>query len=159
MPKEYDPRMHSAEHILNQTMVRMFNCGRCFTSHLERRKSRCYYHFDRDLTSQDVDEIETRVNTIIESDVGVCEEFISRGEAEKRFDLRRLPDQAGETLRIINIGDYDACPCIGEHVRRTKEIGVFQIYSTSFENGVLKVRFKLAEGFESRGETTRIDDP
>jgi len=37
MNKEYDPRMHSAEHILNQTMVRMFNRGRSFSAHIEKK--------------------------------------------------------------------------------------------------------------------------
>jgi len=32
MKKRIDPRMHSAEHILNQTMDRMFNCGRCINA-------------------------------------------------------------------------------------------------------------------------------
>jgi Ser-tRNA(Ala) deacylase AlaX len=68
-----------------------------------------------------------------------------REEAAKRFNLNRLPDQAGEMVRIIRIGDHDACPCIGERVRRMKEIGVFQVYSTRYEGGV-KVRFKLLDG-------------
>jgi misacylated tRNA(Ala) deacylase len=151
MPKEYDPRMHSAEHILNQTMVRMFNRGRAFSSHLERKKSKCDYHFDRDLTPEEVQEIETRVNRVIQSNAEVHEEIISRANADQRFNLARLPEQAGEMVRIITIGDYDACPCIGEHVRTTKEIGVFRIISTSHEKGVLRVRFKLSEN-EAAGE-------
>jgi Ser-tRNA(Ala) deacylase AlaX len=43
------------------------------------------------------------------------------------------------------MGDYDACPCIGEHVSSTGEIGQFRITTTSFEDGVLRVRFKLAK--------------
>ena len=48
--KQYHPQMHSAEHILNQTMVRMFNRGRSFSNHIEKKKSKCDYHFDRNLT-------------------------------------------------------------------------------------------------------------
>jgi misacylated tRNA(Ala) deacylase len=151
MSKEYDPRMHSAEHILNQTMVRMFNRGRAFSSHLERKKSKCDYHFDRDLTPGEVLEIELQVNSIIQSGAEVREEFLSREESGKQFNLARLPDEAGENVRIIRIGNYDACPCIGEHVRTTKEIGVFRVVSTSYENGVLRVRFKLSES-DASGE-------
>ena len=143
MAKEYDPQMHSAEHILNQTMVRMFGSGRSFSSHLERRKSKCDYHFDRDLTPDEVKEIESRVNIIIQTDAEVREEILSREEAAEGYDLSRLPEQTGETIHIIKIGNYDACPCIGQHVKRTKEIGVFRIISTSYENGVLRVRFRL----------------
>ena len=144
MPKTYDPHMHTAEHILNQTMVRMLDCGRSFSSHLERKKSKCDYHFDRNLAPEEISSIESRVNAVIQSDAGVSEEMVPREEAAKVFDLARLPDSAGDPLRIIRIGDYDACPCIGEHVKHTRDIGAFRIISTSFENEVLRVRFKLA---------------
>jgi Ser-tRNA(Ala) deacylase AlaX len=143
MPKDYDPRMHSAEHILNQTMVRMFNRGRSFSAHIEKKKSKCDYHFDRNLTDTEVQEIERHVNDVIAADAPVSEEFMPREDAAKLFNLSRLPDDAGDPLRIIRVGDYDACPCRGQHVHSTREIGGVKIISTSFENGVLRVRFKL----------------
>ncbi|NWF89656.1 MAG: hypothetical protein HXY50_09360 [Ignavibacteriaceae bacterium] len=143
MSKDYDPRMHSAEHILNQTMVRMFNKGRSFSAHIEKKKSKCDYHFDRELTPAELAEIETRVNKIIELNLPVTETFLPREEALKTFSLDKLPDQAGDNIRIIKIGDYDACPCIGKHVSSSKEIGGFKIISSSFESGVLRIRFKL----------------
>lgn len=145
MPKQYDPRMHSAEHILNQTMVRMFNCGRSFEAHIEKDKSRCYYHLDHSLRDEEIQAVERQVNEIIRRDLEVTEEYMSREEAGKHFNLRRVPEDTGETLRIVRIGDYDACPCIGPHVQRTKDIGVFRLYSTSYGDGVLKVRFKLLQ--------------
>jgi len=143
MSKSYDPRMHSAEHILNQTMVRMFNRGRSFSAHIEKKKSKVDYHFDRNLTQQEIETIEKKVNEIISSDMNVREEFIPREEAQKEFNLERLPEEAGDTIRIIKIGDYDACPCIGMHVNSTKEIGPFKIISSSYEDSVLRIRFKL----------------
>ena len=144
--KEYaDPGMHSAEHILNQTMVRMFKCDRCFRAHIERKKSKCDYHFDRPLRDEEIDEIESKVNQIIDSDLPVREEFLTREEAEARYNLGRLPEETGDRIRIIKVGDYDACPCIGPHVRSTSEIGRFRIGSVSFEKGVLRIRFKLGE--------------
>lgn len=143
MSKDYDPRMHSAEHILNQTMVRLFNKGRSFSAHIEKKKSKCDYHFDRELTPAELAEIETRVNKVIELNLTVTETFIPREEALKTFSLDKLPDQAGDNIRIIKVGDYDACPCIGKHVSSSKEIGGFKIISSSFENGVLRIRFKL----------------
>ena len=141
--KEYDPRMHSAEHILNQTMVRMFNCGRAFSAHIEKKKSKCDYKFTRNLTEEEKDKIEKQVNTIINSDVEVKEIFLTKEEAEKEVSLARLPEDAGDTVRIITIGDYDKCPCSGPHIKRTKEIGEFKIISTDFNEGTLRLRFKL----------------
>lgn len=145
MNKEYDPRMHSAEHILNQTMVRMFNRGRSFSAHIEKKKSKCDYHFDRELTQTELSDIEKKVNDVIHQNLPVTETFLPRDEALKSFSLEKLPDQAGDNIRIIKIGDYDSCPCIGKHVSSTKEIGGFRIISSSFENGVLRLRFRLNE--------------
>ena len=143
--KQYQPQMHSAEHILNQTMLRMFNCGRSFSNHIEKKKSKCDYHFERDLTGTELEEIERRVNEVIQNDLKVIEEFISKDDAGKEYNLAKLPDDAGDTIRIIKIGDYDACPCSGLHLSHTKEIGRFKIISTGFNDGKLRVRFKLLD--------------
>ena len=56
----------------------------------------------------------------------------------------KLPGDVDGSVRIIHMGTYDACPCIGEHVKSTGEIGVFRITTTSFEAGILRIRFKLS---------------
>lgn len=140
-----EPRMHTAEHILNQTMVRMFNRGRSFSSHIEKKKSKCDYHFNRDVTPEERDEIERRVNDVIAQDVPVTEEFTTREDAERRFDLARLPESAGESIRVIRVGDYDACPCSGTHALRSGELGSFSIISSSFSDGVLRIRFRIRD--------------
>ncbi len=144
--KQYHPQMHSAEHILNQTMVWMFNCGRSFSNHIEKKKSKCDYHFERDLTGAELEEIDSRVNEVIQNDLKVVEEFISKDDATKEYNLTKLPKEAGDEIRIIKIGDYDACPCSGLHVSHTEEIGRFKIISTGYDDGKLRVRFKLFEG-------------
>ncbi|RCK73612.1 MAG: hypothetical protein IGBAC_0060 [Ignavibacteriae bacterium] len=145
MPKDYDPSMHSAEHILNQTMVRMYNCGRCVNAHIEKKKSRIDYKFNREISPEEISEIEKRVNEIINQNLPVREEFISREEAESRYNLSKLPEDAGDRIRIIHIGDYDSCPCSGVHVKSTAEIGKFKIISSSYSNNLLRLRFKLGK--------------
>jgi misacylated tRNA(Ala) deacylase len=142
--KRIDPRMHSAEHIANQTMIRMFKCGRCFSTHLANKKSKLDYHFERPLTDAEIDELEQRINEIVEADLPVTEEVISRDAGEEEYNLERLPEGAGDKIRIIRIGDYDVCPCIGPHVKTTREIGRFRVISTSFDTGILRIRYKLA---------------
>jgi Ser-tRNA(Ala) deacylase AlaX len=142
--KQYaDQRMHTAEHILNQTMVRMFACGRSFSSHIEKKKSKCDYRFERALSEEETRELERRVNDVIARDLPVEEEFVSRAQADSTFDTSRLPEAAGGTIRVVKIGDYDACPCAGGHVQSTKAVGEFKVATVSHENGVLRVRFKL----------------
>ena len=145
MKKQIDSKMHSAEHLLNQTMGRMFGCARSFNAHIEKRKSKCDYHFDRTLTEAEVREIERRVNEIIKADVSITEEYVTKDEAEKEYILDRLPEDVGNRIRIVKIGSYDACPCIGPHVDTTNQIGEFRITSVSFKNNVLRIRYKLDE--------------
>jgi len=148
LKKDYDPRMHSAEHILNQTMVRLFHCGRSFNAHIEKKKSKCDYKLEKAPAEKEIADIERRVNEIIEKDLPVGEEFLPRGEAERRYNLAKLPDDADDPLRIVTVGDYDACPCIGPHVASTGEIGSFRVISTSYDEGVFRIRFKLGHPHE-----------
>lgn len=142
--KEYDPRMHSAEHILNQTMIRMFNCGRTISAHIEPKKSRIDFRMGQCPSPEQITEIERRVNDIIQADLPIKEHFLSREEAARDFSLARLPEDAGNTIRIITVGDYDACPCSGPHVVSSKAVGAFKIASTDFHDGVFRIRFKLS---------------
>jgi len=141
--KSYDPQMHSAEHILNQTMVRMFGCERSFSSHIEKKKSKCDYLFNRPLIPEEETELTHRINQVINSHLDITEKLISLAEAEGSFNLQRLPEDSGDTIRIVSVGDYDNCPCIGPHVKNIADIGQFQLVSSSFEEGVLRIRFRL----------------
>jgi len=144
MSKNYDPKMHTAEHLLNQAMVSKFGCNRCFSAHINKKKSKCDYLFDRALTEHQITELQETINQEIEKDHPIIIDMVSREDAQKQFNLERVPDQEGlNELRIVRIGDYDACPCIGPHVNSTKEIGQFKITTTGFKDGVLRIRFKL----------------
>nr|KHM44183.1 alanyl-tRNA synthetase [Coprobacter secundus] len=135
--------MHTAEHILNQTMVRLFRCGRAVSAHIERKKSKCDYLLEQKPTAEQIQEIENKVNDIISQNLPVSVEYLMREDAEKMFDLSRLPKDVSQTLRIVKIGDYDACPCIGVHVNNTSEIGRFNIVSSDFFDARLRIRFNL----------------
>jgi misacylated tRNA(Ala) deacylase len=141
--KDYDPAMHTAEHILNQTMDRMFACGRSFNAHIEKKKSKCDYRFPRPLTAEEMSTVEAAVNRVIAQNLPVTERMVTRSEAEMRYFTGKLPAEAGDSIRIVSVGDYDHCPCIGRHVRTTSEIQDFRLLSASHENGVLRIRFTL----------------
>lgn len=135
--------MHSAEHILNQTMIRMFGCNRSRTNHIEKKKSKCDYFLKDAPTAEQIDEIEHRVNVVINRNLPITNSFVTRREIPESVDLSKLPEDASETLRLVYIGDYDVCPCIGLHVTNTSEIGTFRIISTDYTEGKFRIRFKL----------------
>ena len=141
---EYEPA-HSCEHLLNATMVKMFGCPRSRNAHVEKKKSKCDYILDAEPTDEQVAQIEAMINEEISKNLDVTIEFMSREQAAAIVDLSKLPEDASDILRIVRIGDYDACACIGAHVKNTSEIGVFKIISHSFENGVWRVRWKLVK--------------
>lgn len=134
---------HTCEHILNGTMVKMFGCPRSKNAHIERKKSKCDYLLDNEPTAEQVAAVEAKVNEEIAKNHDVAVEFMSRDEAAKIVDLSKLPEDASETLRIVRIGDYDVCACIGAHVSNTSEIGTFKIISHSFADGVWRLRWKI----------------
>jgi misacylated tRNA(Ala) deacylase len=141
--KDYDKRMHSAEHMLNSVMHRRYSCGRSFRSHIEKKKSKCDYHLERKLNESEIQSIAEEVNSIIAENIVLTEEFVSRSEAEALFFTGKLPHDAGDSIRIVRIGKYDACPCIGPHVFSTAEVGKFIITTADHESGILRIRFKL----------------
>ena len=116
--QEYEPA-HSAEHILNATMVRMFGCPRSMNAHIERKKSKCDYVLPACPSDEQVAEIEAVVNEVIARNLDVTIEFMTREQAALIVNLDKLPEGVSETLRIVRIGDYDACACIGAHVSNT----------------------------------------
>jgi Ser-tRNA(Ala) deacylase AlaX len=140
--KQYYAPMHTAEHILNRTMVNFFNCERSFNSHIERKKSKCDYNLEKQPTEEEIKQVEKKVNEIIQQNLSITEEFISYDEAEKNYKLKVSKDK-NKTIRIVRVGEYDACPCIGEHVENTAEIGEFKIISYDYNNQVLRLRFKV----------------
>ena len=141
---EYPP-MHTAEHILNQTMVRLFGCPRSRNAHIERKKSKCDYQLSKAPTAEQMAAAEQQVNDVIDQHLPITIEFMPREEAAHIVDLSKLPADASETLRIVRIGDYDTCACIGAHVENTSEIGHFKLLNYDYAEGRLRLRFKLVE--------------
>lgn len=143
--KEEYPPMHTAEHILNATMVKMFGCPRSRNAHIERKKSKCDYQLAQCPSEEQVRAIEDKVNEVINQHLDVTVEFVDRDHIPPEVDLSKLPEDASETLRLVRIGDYDTCACVGAHVQNTSEIAPFKIISHDFNNGTWRLRFKLLE--------------
>ncbi|WP_289075227.1 hypothetical protein [uncultured Bacteroides sp.] len=141
--KQEFPPMHTCEHIINRTMINLFGCGRAVSAHIEKKKSKLDYAIPQPLSDEDIIKIEETVNSVIARHLDVTTEFITQKEAADRFDLKRLPENASDTVRIVKVGDYDECLCIGLHVQNTSEIGTFKIISHDYNDGILRIRFKL----------------
>ena len=124
------PPAHTAEHLLNQLMIRMFGCERSHDAHVERKKSKITYRLDSKPDRKVEREIERQMNELIEQDLPVTYEMVDRWN---------LPDD------IPLIGDYDVCACIGKHVRSTGQIGRFELLGTNWDEKerTFRIRFKV----------------
>lgn len=140
--QEYPP-MHTCEHIVNRTMVNLFGCGRAVSAHIERKKSKLDFALPQAPTDEEIEQIEAKVNEVITRHLDVTVKYISQQEAAGQFDLKRLPEGASDTVRVVSVGDYDDCLCIGTHVANTSEIGTFKIISHDYKDGIFRMRFKL----------------
>lgn len=71
--------------------------------------------------------------------------MVSRDHLPEGIDSSRLPDDATHQVRLVRIGDYDVCPCIGKHVRSTAQIGRFVLLGTNWDELThsFRVRFKI----------------
>ena len=139
---EYPP-MHTCEHVVYRSLVILFGCGRAVSAHIERKKSKLDFALQACPTDEQMAELEAKVNEVLRQDLPVSMEYITQEEAMGRFDLKRLPEGASETLRVVHVGDYDECLCIGTHVENTSEIGTFKIASYDYKEGILRMRFKI----------------
>lgn len=141
--KEEHRPSHTAEHLLNQTMVRMFGCERSRNAHIERKKSKLNYTLPTCPTEEQIQQIERTMNELIEANLPVSYEYVDRNNIPEEVSLDKLPEDASETLRLVRIGDYDVCACIGQHVESTGQIGHFRISSTSYNEGNFRIVFRV----------------
>ena len=143
--KEEFPPAHTAEHLLNQTMIRLFGCERSYNAHIERKKSKMSFHLDHKPSRQEEKEIEREMQRLIAEDLPVTFEYVRREDIPDEVRLDRLPDDASDTIRLVRIGDYDVCSCIGKHVRSTMQIGRFEMLGTNWDEHErsFRVRFKI----------------
>lgn len=136
---------HTAEHLLNQVMARRYGCERSRNAHVERKKSKITYILNSEPTHQEVRAIEEEMNRLIEADLPVTYQMVDRNHIPEGVKIDRLPSDASELIRLVRIGDFDICPCIGKHVRSTAQIGRFVLLGTNWdaERHAFRIRFKV----------------
>lgn len=111
--QEYPP-MHTAEHILNQTMVRMFGCPRSKNAHIERKKSKCDYELQEEPTAEMMEEVERRINEVID---GICRlqsnlcrkrkpERSSISASCRKTQARHCALSASETMTLARVSEH-----------------------------------------------------
>lgn len=130
--KDEFPASHTTEYLLNQLMFRMFGCDCSSNAHFERKKSKMPFTLDHKPDRKEEKTIVEEMVRLIEEDMPVTYEVVDRDHIPEGIDLTRLPEDVSKMLRIVRIGDYDICPCLGKHVKSTAQIGKFELLGTNY---------------------------
>lgn len=139
-------RMHTAQHVVSKVVLDVFG-AQTAGNQIHTDRSRIDFE-PADFSESEVNAIETRANTVLDQDLPVTKVEMARAEAEERTPEGRglldlIPDHV-DPLRMVQIGDFDLCPCGGTHVDRLGEIGHVRIINrTSKGADVDRIEFEL----------------
>ena len=124
--KPNEGRLQTAEHILARTLEHRFSDPKFIISKFEENSGYMEIAAKEDLRKVNSALLEDDVNEIIKKNLLVSKHILTREDAEKEFDLTRLPSSV-EKVRIVEIEGFDKTPCKDPHVENTSEIGYLSI--------------------------------
>ncbi len=119
-------RLQTAEHLLSKILEVTCQDARVIVAVFSESSGRLEITTKNDPREKGRVYFERAVNTVIERNVPVKKHLVKREEAEKEFDLSRLPAHAKE-VRVVEIDGFDRTPCKDPHVENTGQIGKFSI--------------------------------
>jgi misacylated tRNA(Ala) deacylase len=139
-------RMHTAQHVLSKVVLDEYGAETA-GNQIHADQSRIDFK-PADFSDDDVARIEELTNEVLARDLEVRKTQMDRAEAEERTPEGRglldlIPDHV-DPLRMVEIGDFDLCPCGGTHVDRLGEVGRVRILDrTSKGAGIERLTFEL----------------
>jgi misacylated tRNA(Ala) deacylase len=141
-------RMHSAQHVVSRVVLEAFDAS---TAGNQIHPDRSRIDFEpADFDDADLKVIQRKANAAIERDLSVTKAQRPRAEVEAavtpgRSQLDLIPDHV-DPLRVVEIEDFDLCPCGGTHVDSTGDIGGIRITDRLSKGAdVERVEFELVE--------------
>ncbi len=140
---------HTATHILNGTLRRLlgphiWQAG-AFKGMEEARLD--VTHF-RNLTAEDLKNVERRANEIVRENRPVKSYFLPRSEAEHRYGFTIYQGGAvpGKELRIVEVDGFDVEACGGTHCTHTSETGYIHVLSAErIQDGMVRLHFTAGD--------------
>ncbi len=125
-------RAHSATHLLHKALKETLG------SHVAQAGSLVepdrlrfdFSHFEA-MTSEQIAEVEAKVNEIVLEGLDIITQELAIEEARKLGATAQFGEKYGETVRVVSMGDYSVEFCGGTHLTNTAQCGLFKIMSES----------------------------
>jgi alanyl-tRNA synthetase len=131
-------KVDSALHVLKGAVQKVINAPITTSVFAENDHGRLVIEFDRDITEQEIQQIEKEANNKIQENVSIKVLDIQREQAEQQFGNKiydKFPVPAHiKNLKVVVIDDWNWNCCIGQHFAKTGEIGSIKIIKTRFRN-------------------------
>ncbi|MEK6916932.1 MAG: DHHA1 domain-containing protein [Nanoarchaeota archaeon] len=138
-------RMHTGEHVLFKSLE--INLGEVELDkiNLGEEESSLFIK-TKEVTWEKLFKAEELVNKIIKEDRKIIEKEYLKAEAIKLGKLRIKPDKINSnTVRVVEVKDFDWSACAGTHAKSTSYIGSLLITKFNFVKGSWEIRFKTGD--------------
>lgn len=141
-------RMHTAQHVVSRIVLDEYGAE---TAGNQIYPDRSRIDFEpAEFDDEDIAFIERRTNEVLDCGLSVTKENRPRDRVEANVDegralLDRIPDSV-DPLRVVEIEEFDMCPCGGTHVDTLSEVGEVDITGyTSKGADTYRLEFELIE--------------
>jgi alanyl-tRNA synthetase len=139
--RELIMRNHSATHLLQSALIEVLgNHVKQAGSRVSAESLRFDFTHPEALKKEEITKVEKLVNQKIGESLNVESNIMTKDEATNKGAMALFGEKYGDSVRVLEMGDFSLELCGGTHVENTKDIGLFTItVETSLSSGVRRI--------------------